>query len=1772
MDWNGRISKTETIPEYKADNDPYCPHTKSRRFKKAKRLLRKRERLEREDRRRKRLSPKKDRGRGAPLFKRRPRDESERLHGSSSRKRKKKNSLNSLHAWTSGSATTDDFTPTVVSSMRPMSPPTVSSRLPPPRPVPGQAPGAHPPLDNSNWGGGGVTFAPNAVAGDGELELEILKCILLREGYLRRIKDTCKKRNKMEPTAFFGRLVDLLDLVRQSSVETVEAIVKWKHAHDRPRSFQWNGINYLLKMPTDLNHLDTLEPLRKWLGFKLLRNPFIMPVRLDQRPATPKKGGPAARLRAGHPVGSRSEEWGGKPQGDPNPAKKFGSGGSTDPWEQPAGGDTTFYPIGGNYVDMGMSEKRERLLPGGSKGAAAEAAASAGLPYAKEIQSLAAQNAAAASGRRRGKRSKADEIGARARAITMKMMPTQIGDLDMLRIREAEKAILKEEALLGRYIINDKGKVVPEILETRKEAAGLGFGSYLVNLEGDEAREAAMEAMANWGGIKKTEEEKKEKDREDKNEDEKSPSQKKINKKTWRGRRRAQKEGGILAPLTKRGSKGRQQKPMTHTRAARQDAEIRRNAHDIQAMAERLRVMQYEIDKEEKEIRATEGALVGGDTSDPAMQTMATLRGGSGRRRLHRRVQELTARKTELKRQQLELKERKRKLKEAEEIRAKQRAAEKEQQERAHTAKIRRKRLEGEGVAEGEEIVDMTMEEKAAILIQQIARGKVTRLLTQVRRKNFNNGATWIQQSFRAKIARRRVREARKNKKAAIKMQKCVRGLLDRVVMKKLRRDAAIKKSATLMQKTFRFYQGRQRTHLRRKMVEAKRAAVRVTEVLLPFDVNELLGIKPPAPVPVLHLMRAVIMLMALPGPMKESVREISWGNCVNFGKKPFFIDALRSMALDAYEERVLLPKAGVRQVQVYFHDPKFTPNEISKVSPGGYAARLLLVWVQSMLTVHTMLEYFVPWESRRPSLCLTKLHNVDADSLDGGQGGALTEEDKQKARMKKYVGSRRYVPDYAIPKPIARPRPVIVAVARDTPTQRKELVLSQLLTALPGTFVRIDVLPMNVGVVQSAFDVGNSVVMDVHIGQAAANRRAFLEQFSTLRDTLHPRPMCILLHGHRLNRRAGGADSAFGVADELKPRMPDFEIKRLLEKAAEAVYMIEREGRYDLLKKLSGMHRPPDPGTVLLMEALIILFSPQHGFKPPQRTVSMVTWPAAQKLLAFPEQLVRRLRECEIDAIPQRNLRVLRKYLTHTKWPGVDDVFGGDLGPIARLLTWVETSVEYAGKIELEGGRAMRILKGDGLFSSTVCVRDVDSSSQVFTALLWPVLRDLKVYAQARRIQARHTVCSVFLESKTLFFFVYVPEVGMRFHTSLPLTWIEGILAPNSVETLTDPRPPPETTVQLYQRLCELLRFGRFSGRLEIARRMARLKREAVRIGPHLVTLTVSELSFGHLVIQGYSPHNSKLFSLNVGPEECAQLEGDADEYELRDLTSKDARRVMLCILNRLYFRRGRLRIRYNGGSGKKIFEKGVQINRQTVICSVFDNEWGLRLKAYLPESSDTYVFKISRREQLELLGTVAVSQRAKWLRKLIALIQIKGGEILMNRRLYSEARKIGNRYLTIEMHMLGFDGGIQVSAYNNENSDLYVLKLPDKDIVTLVEATMELKSGSAVWPRPTDREGRNAVLANITKLLMWQQFDAKRPERIRPDGEVLMLGEDDENPVASAIKEEREDGDGPGLASVADSITLGKRGRSRRSRRSRRGVHPAILDMQKKKKEKKE
>lgn len=44
----------------------------------------------------------------------------------------------------------------------------------------------------------------------------------------------------------------------------------------------WNNINYLLKMSSDLDYIDHYRAITEWLGFSIVRNPFIIPYPMDE--------------------------------------------------------------------------------------------------------------------------------------------------------------------------------------------------------------------------------------------------------------------------------------------------------------------------------------------------------------------------------------------------------------------------------------------------------------------------------------------------------------------------------------------------------------------------------------------------------------------------------------------------------------------------------------------------------------------------------------------------------------------------------------------------------------------------------------------------------------------------------------------------------------------------------------------------------------------------------------------------------------------------------------------------------------------------------------------------------------------------------------------------------------------------------------------------------------------------------------------------------------------------------------------------------------------------------------------------------------------------------------------------------------------------------------------------------------------------------------------------------------------------------------------------
>jgi hypothetical protein len=81
-------------------------------------------------------------------------------------------------------------------------------------------------VPNSSMENSGITFSiePKGNAEEGDAELEVLKCILCREGYLKRLHESAKTVGKK----FKPEIADILDLVRAATVDLLEALVRWR--------------------------------------------------------------------------------------------------------------------------------------------------------------------------------------------------------------------------------------------------------------------------------------------------------------------------------------------------------------------------------------------------------------------------------------------------------------------------------------------------------------------------------------------------------------------------------------------------------------------------------------------------------------------------------------------------------------------------------------------------------------------------------------------------------------------------------------------------------------------------------------------------------------------------------------------------------------------------------------------------------------------------------------------------------------------------------------------------------------------------------------------------------------------------------------------------------------------------------------------------------------------------------------------------------------------------------------------------------------------------------------------------------------------------------------------------------------------------------------------------------------------------------------------------------------------------------------------------------
>ena len=219
-------------------------------------------------------------------------------------------------------------------------------------------------------------------------EMEVLKMILVREGYVRRLRAVSKRLLAGDRTPFHiaggSGLIDLLVQTRSASLAVVHGVTLWRdglaadigkrekiacendgekdterkqtrirNAVDdaRKEPFMWNGINYMLKMCYDTDFLADVHPLVSALGIDpdtMVHNPFMMPQNLDMVPRPPPSRG----------VNSVNKAWEGDARKDvPNndnqtasPTTKDEGGGAHSPQPQ-----TSLSP----QIQQEMQQKRD---------------------------------------------------------------------------------------------------------------------------------------------------------------------------------------------------------------------------------------------------------------------------------------------------------------------------------------------------------------------------------------------------------------------------------------------------------------------------------------------------------------------------------------------------------------------------------------------------------------------------------------------------------------------------------------------------------------------------------------------------------------------------------------------------------------------------------------------------------------------------------------------------------------------------------------------------------------------------------------------------------------------------------------------------------------------------------------------------------------------------------------------------------------------------------------------------------------------------------------------------------------------------------------------------------------------------------------------------------------------------------------------------------------------------------------------------------------------
>lgn len=719
--------------------------------------------------------------------------------------------------------------------------------------------------------------------------------------------------------------------------------------------------------------------------------------------------------------------------------------------------------------------------------------------------------------------------------------------------------------------------------------------------------------------------------------------------------------------------------------------------------------------------------------------------------------------------------------------------------------------------------------------------------------------------------------------------------------------------------------------------------------------------------------------------------------------------------------------------------------------------------------------------------------------------------EDEEEARVERLKASQ-YLPDSLKVAP-ARPRPVIICLARDVPGMIKRRIISEVTRWMPGIFVNMDIddnMGLNSDKIQAVLDSNHCVILHTDHGLTEMTRKDFMKNFDFTLRSLIPVPFVVMAIGNEENiSSAAGGEYGVNKRDIVLSR--DKDIKGSLETMS---YILLELKKPDIVNKMLVQSTdvvPSSPSMVLVLETVFVVLSEHDGFFSPDKgSMGGSTWRLTQKLLADPLGLVEKLK-CKVRGSTSfRRCECVHQYMQHRHWPPAGSAIRMQDIVLNLLSLYVEkwylsewTTLQQGGlprqplTKNLTLGIQTVIVVGDNMADpDTDFVGDNSNNGWRMPAakLVRTALQDLRLLKTVATINGHKYHVCVYREANYVYLDAYDPVTSAIYFTSVATPDVPSLLVPDAFSISAGVKiEPPSSNQELSTRLVKLLALDRVRNNNN-ARKMLVCRREyrfmqnlTVKLRGMIVHIKAYEAALGELYFKAYIPQFSAHVELLMADDSRLKLLRNNDEsIEGKNVYDHDARGMLPAVLDRLDLNPGikivnangfdrydgfkkqkagimqliksqgfKLKIRTKGGAGRLLKVGIVHFNSvpHILFIRVATASKLLRIILYEPRTRKQLEIRINEFMRLLIFKTVSDDVRV-WYTELVKRLRMDWrGERALNfdTTILRVVRKILGRRVILTFHAID-EVSISAVIIDNSTSARYIALLTKETIIRLL------------------------------------------------------------------------------------------------------------------------